>query len=219
MEFRLETGFFDPEAVKDGRLWEDSIPFRDFEQNYQPRINYLDESDPDAITHMFGLSKAEVDFVNDQEVEQIWTHVKGDFFEAIVAGKASNDVSGYYVCDRPWERGTEQVLISVELECDCNKSETQSYPRSHDGQRFGASGDPECDGCSGEGRRTAFAPVVSRAETEGLYDRKLTDRQWEILQEEIAGKEEWESIDEIVEEVMENLESYEDEHNSWGSQD
>ena len=58
----------------------------------------------------------------------------------------------------------------------------------------------------------------SREEVEELYKVKLTDRQWEILQEEVEGKEDWEDtwVD-VIDDVIENLKSYEEEHGWWDS--
>lgn len=58
---------------------------------------------------------------------------------------------------------------------------------------------------------------MNRTEIETRFATKLTDRQWNILLQEVEGKEEWELEAQVVEEVMTNLESFEREHDWWES--
>ena len=56
----------------------------------------------------------------------------------------------------------------------------------------------------------------TKEEVEDEFDVTLTKRQWEIILEEVDGREDWEEPWDVIEEVVLNIESYEEEHDWWG---
>lgn len=56
---------------------------------------------------------------------------------------------------------------------------------------------------------------MNRQDIDKQYNITLTDNQWRIIQAEVADKEDWEDADEIIQDVCENLASYEQEYDWW----
>ena len=95
---------------------------------------------------MFETYGDEQDYVYSLDEKLVWTEVQGDCSMLLLAGRHFVNRLNYYVCEIPWETGNEQVLISVEVECEC-----------YDEEKFDWGGDPDCKlGCEGEGYRTEY---------------------------------------------------------------
>ena len=59
----------------------------------------------------------------------------------------------------------------------------------------------------------------SKKEVEDFFSRKFTDKEYEIILEEVEGRDEdEESIDFVLKDVVNNLESYVAEHDWWNAQ-
>ena len=58
---------------------------------------------------------------------------------------------------------------------------------------------------------------MNKQEVETLHGVKLTEKQWDIVVAEVAGKEDWELEAQVIEEVVNNIEGYEAEHQWWDS--
>lgn len=56
---------------------------------------------------------------------------------------------------------------------------------------------------------------MNRQDIDKQYGITLTDNQWRILQAEVADKDDWEDTDEIIQDVCQNLASYEQEYDWW----
>ena len=146
-----ENGFYNIEAVKDGSIFEGELTFTQFEEKYKPAINHLDKyATPEVPTRMFETYCEEVEYVQSKDEKYVWTWVDGDACSLLVAGYSYVNRLGYYVCEEPWETGNEQVLLSVEVECECydevamENEEREEY------------GDPSCTVCEGYGLKTEY---------------------------------------------------------------
>ena len=58
---------------------------------------------------------------------------------------------------------------------------------------------------------------MNKQEVESLHNIKLTDKQWDIVVAEVAGKEDWELETQVIAEVVGNIDEYEKEHDWWDS--
>ena len=58
---------------------------------------------------------------------------------------------------------------------------------------------------------------MNRQQIEADYKITLTDNQWRILQAEVAEKEDWEDTDGVIQDVCDNIVSYEQEYAWWES--
>lgn len=59
----------------------------------------------------------------------------------------------------------------------------------------------------------------NKKEVEDFFSRKFTDREYEIILEEVEGRDEdEESIDFVLKDVVNNLEDYVAEHDWWNAQ-
>lgn len=142
-----ENGYYNIEAVKDGSIFEGEMTFTQWEEKYKPVVNHLDKyAGPNNVSRMFETYGAEQEYVQSVDEKRIWTWVDGDCSSLIIAGYHYVNRLGYYVTEEPWETGNEQVLLSVEVECEC-----------YDDEKFDWGGDPDCKlGCEGEGYRTEY---------------------------------------------------------------
>ena len=142
-----ENGYYRLDAVKDGSIFEGEMTFTQWEEKYKPIKNHITKyPDTNAEFEMFETYGEEVGYVNSVDPKYVWTEVQGDCSMLLVAGRAFVNRLGYYVCKEPWETGNEQVLLSVEIECEC-----------YDDEKFDWGGDPDCKlGCEGEGYRTEY---------------------------------------------------------------
>lgn len=59
---------------------------------------------------------------------------------------------------------------------------------------------------------------MNRQEIESQYSVTLTDNQWRILLSEVENKDDNETTDEVVLDVVTNIVSYEQEHQWWETQ-
>ena len=57
--------------------------------------------------------------------------------------------------------------------------------------------------------------AMNRDAIDKQYGIALTDNQWRIIQAEITDKDDWEDTDEIIQDVCQNLASYEQEYAWW----
>lgn len=146
-DLMTDNGYYRLDAVKDGSIFEGEMTFTQWEEKYKPVINHLDKySTPEMPSRMFETYGEEVEYVNSVDPKYVWTWIDGDCSSLLIAGKAFVNRLGYYVCKEPWETGNEQVLLSVEVECEC-----------YDDEKFDWGGDPDCKlGCEGEGYRTEY---------------------------------------------------------------
>lgn len=59
---------------------------------------------------------------------------------------------------------------------------------------------------------------MNRQDIDSQYSVTLTDNQWRILQQEVAGKDDNETAEEVILDVITNLADYEEEHAWWDSE-
>ena len=152
-----DNGYYNIEAVKDGSIFEGEMTFTQFEEKYKPVINHLDKyAGPNNVTRMFETYGPEVEYVQSRHEKYVWTWVDGDCSSLLLAGYHYVNRLGYYVCEEPWETGMEQVLLSVEVECECYDEEAYATTLPN-GVEILESGDPNCEhGCEGQGYRTEY---------------------------------------------------------------
>lgn len=157
-ELWTDNGYYNIEAVKDGSIFEGEMTFTQFEEKYKPVINHLDKySTPAVPVRMFETHGPEVDYVKSVDEKRVWTWVDGDCSSLLLAGYHYVNRLGYYVCEEPWETGNEQVLLSVEVECECYDEEAYGPYTLPSGYEYWESGNPDCElGCEGQGYRTEY---------------------------------------------------------------
>ena len=154
-----DSGYYNIEAVKDGSIFEGEITWTQFEEKYKPVINHLDKySTPEMPTRMFETYGAELEYVQSVDEKRVWTWVDGDCSSLLIAGQHWVNRLGYYVCEEPWETGMEQVLLSVEVECECYNEDGYEIPYSNpELGTYTEYGHPDCQlGCEGQGYRTEY---------------------------------------------------------------
>ena len=146
-DLMTENGYYRLDAVKDGSIMEGELKYSEWQDKYKPIKNHITKyPDINAEFSMFETYGEEVEYVNSVDPKYVWTEVQGDCSMLLIAGKAFVNRLAYYVCEEPWETGMEQVLLSVEVECEC-----------YDDEKFDWGGDPDCKlGCEGEGYRTEY---------------------------------------------------------------
>ena len=80
-------------------------------EKYKPIKNHLD-STSSWNNHMFETYGDDVEFVNNQPYENIWTWVSGDDGGTyLVSGRYYINRIGYLVCTVPWTEEALEVLI------------------------------------------------------------------------------------------------------------
>jgi len=152
-----ENGNYTQAQLDDGSIMEGELTWEQWESKYKPVINHLDKySTPEMPSRMFETYGEEVEFVASKDPKYVWTYIQGDMSDLLVAGASFVNRLGYYVCEVPWETGDEQVLISVEVECDCYKEQGYGPFTFPNGDEYWENGDPECQQCEGYGLRTAY---------------------------------------------------------------
>jgi hypothetical protein len=150
-----DNGYYNLEAVKDGSVWEGEMKWSEWFDKYKPINNHLDKYAHDE-SYMFETYGPELEFVQATQPEKVWTLIEGDCSTLILAGYHYVNRLGYYVCEEPWETGDEQVLLSVEVECECYDEEAYAFTLPN-GVEIWESGNPDCDkGCEGAGYRTEY---------------------------------------------------------------
>ena len=146
-DLMTENGYYRLDAVKDGSIFEGELKWDEWVEKYKPIKNHITKyPNKDADYEMFETYGDEQDYVYSLDEKLVWTEVQGDCSMLLLAGRHFVNRLNYYVCEIPWETGNEQVLISVEVECEC-----------YDEEKFDWGGDPDCKlGCEGEGYRTEY---------------------------------------------------------------
>lgn len=146
-DLMTENGYYRLDAVKDGSIFEGELKWDEWVEKYKPIKNHITKyPNKDADYDMFETYGDEQDYVYSLDEKLVWTEVQGDCSMLLLAGRHFVNRLNYYVCEIPWETGNEQVLISVEVECEC-----------YDEEKFDWGGDPDCKlGCEGEGYRTEY---------------------------------------------------------------
>jgi hypothetical protein len=56
---------------------------------------------------------------------------------------------------------------------------------------------------------------ADRKQLQSHWNRKFTNRQWEILCDQVSNADEDEDVNEIIIDVITNLDSYEQEYRDW----
>lgn len=135
------------------------MKFSDWLKKYKPINNHLEEhSTPQNPEMMFQTSAAELDYVKSRAEKHVWTMADAGRSTLLRAGFHSVNALAYYITQEPWETGNEQVLLSVEVECECYNAE--GYEHKHANPELGTYtdyGDPNCDNCGGFGLITEYA--------------------------------------------------------------
>jgi len=140
-ELWTDNGYYNIEAVKDGSIWEGEMTYTKWSEKYKPVQNHLTK----YKQIQFETYGEEQEYVFAQDHKYVWTWVDGDCSSLLIAGTHYVNRLAYYICEEPWETGDEQVLLSVEVECQC-----------YDDEKYEYGGDPECKLCEGEGYRTEY---------------------------------------------------------------
>ena len=126
-------------------------------EKFKPIKNHLDKyAGPNNVSRMFETYGPEVKYVQSRHEKYVWTWVDGDACSLLLAGYHYVNRLGYYVCEEPWETGNEQVLLSVEVECECYDEEAYGPYTLPNGHEYWESGNPECKVCEGQGIRTEY---------------------------------------------------------------
>ena len=151
-ELWTDNGYYNIEAVKDGSIFEGEITYSEWEAKYKPTTNHLTKYDQ----LQFETHGDEVEYVKSVDPKRVWTWLDGDCSSLLVAGYHYVNRLSYYVCEEPWETGDEQVLLSVEVECECYDEEAYGPFTLPNGYEYWESGNPECKLCEGQGIRTEY---------------------------------------------------------------
>jgi hypothetical protein len=109
-------------------------------EKYKPIENGPDEE-------MFETYGADLDRVNSEEPNHIWTWVQGDMCDVILAGYHYVNRLGYYITEVPWTNEHDYCLLSEEVQCECYDDETEE-------------GKPDCVQCEGYGLITKYVEPV-----------------------------------------------------------
>lgn len=140
-----ENGYFLPEAVSAGSIWQGELDENEFVQRYRPIKNHLDpNANPNLTYGMFNTYGEEYDFVKATNEDRVWSYIDGDFVTVILPGIAGgSDRLGFYITEVPWTNPLQTVLLSVQTQCDCFDQDLFD-----DGDD---PGDPDCERCFGDG--------------------------------------------------------------------
>lgn len=145
-----DNGHYTQAVIDDGSIWEGEMKWDEWVEKYKPVKNHLDKyADPKDEYSPFETYGAEQDYVYSLDEKFVWTEVQGDMSMILIPGRAFVNRLVYYVCEVPWVEGeAKDVLISVEVECDC--FDQDKYDEGED------AGDPDCPECEGYGLRTVY---------------------------------------------------------------
>lgn len=144
-----ERGNYTRAEIEDGSIWEGEISWDTFMEKYKPVKNHLDKyADPKAEYGLFETYGEELDYVKSQDPNKVWTLVDGEMSTLVFAGYHWVNRIGFYITQEPWTDEREQVLVSVDVECDC--FDVDKYDEGED------AGDPECEECEGYGYVTEW---------------------------------------------------------------
>ena len=143
------NGHYTQAVIDDGSIMEGELKWDEWVKRYKPIKNHITKyPDPNAEFEPFETYGEEWEFVKSQDPKYVWTEIDGDMSTLLIAGIGWVNRMTYYVCEVPWETGDEQVLVSVEVECEC--FDQDKYDEGED------AGDPNCPECEGYGLRTAY---------------------------------------------------------------
>ena len=149
MNLMNDNGNYTQSQVDDGSIMEGELKWDEWVEKYKPIKNHITKyPDPQSSFEMFETYGEEWEFVKSQDPKYVWTEIQGDMSMLLIAGVAFVNRLNYYVCEVPWETGDEQVLVSVEVECECFDQD-----KFDEGEDYG---DPDCKECEGYGLRTAY---------------------------------------------------------------
>ena len=151
MSWKLQNsnGNYTQAVIDDGSIMEGELKWDEWVEKYKPIKNHITKyPDPQSGFESFETYGAEQEYVYSLDEKLVWTEVQGDMSMLLLAGRHFVNRLCYYVCEEPWETGDEQVLISVEVECECFSQD--KYDEGED------AGDPDCPECEGYGLRTAY---------------------------------------------------------------
>ena len=147
MSLYNDNGNYTQAVIDDGSIFEGEMKWSEWEAKYKLVPNHFMQAKyPDhQPEYQFETYDEELEYINSLDPHYVWTWVQGDMCDLIIAGKAYVNRLAYYVTEVPWEDGNEQILVSVEVECEC-----------YDEDKFDYGGDPDCDICEGNGLRTEY---------------------------------------------------------------
>ena len=151
MSWKLQNsnGHYTQAVIDDGSIMEGELKWDEWVEKYKPIKNHITKyPDPNAEFESFETYGEEWEFVKSQDPKHVWTWIDGDMSSLLVAGIGWINRLSYYVCEVPWEDESQQVLVSVEVECECFDQD-----RYDEGDE---AGDPDCPECEGYGLRTAY---------------------------------------------------------------
>ena len=144
-----DNGNYTQAVIDDGSIMEGELKWDEWVEKYKPIKNHITKyPDPNAEFEAFETYGDEWEFVKSQDPKYVWTMIDGDMSSLLVAGISWVNRMVYYICEVPWEDENEQVLVSVEVECEC--FDQDKYDEGED------AGDPNCPECEGYGLRTAY---------------------------------------------------------------
>jgi len=152
-----ENGNYTQALIDDGSIFEGELKWDEWVKKYKPIKNHITKyPDPNAEFETFETYGDEWEFVKSQDPKKVWTWISGDMSDLLVAGVGYVNRLAYYICEEPWEDENEQVLMSVEVECECYKEEGYGPFTFPNGDEYWENGDPNCQQCEGYGLRTAY---------------------------------------------------------------
>jgi hypothetical protein len=74
------------------------MTFSEWATEFAPITNRFDSD-----THMFDTDGEQLDYVQSQDRDVVWSYVHGDRFTVITNGYASHNVIGYYITQHPYK--------------------------------------------------------------------------------------------------------------------
>lgn len=97
----------------------------------------------------------DMDFVNSQPANRVWTEVDGDSGTYVIAGKCWVNRIQYYVTEVPWDSEHIEVPSECWRECDCITEENDYEPAL------------DCASCGEEG--TIRIPIETVEDLKAIY--------------------------------------------------
>jgi hypothetical protein len=141
---RNDNGNYTLDTITSGAIWEGEMSHDAWVEKYKPIDNHLNKY-ADKQFETYGADK---EFVQDQDAENVWTWVTGDNADLLLPGFHYVNRFAFFVCEEPWTEEDQQVLISVEIECEC--FDQDKWDEGAD------AGDPDCQKCEGYGLRAEY---------------------------------------------------------------
>lgn len=113
-----------------------TLTIDEWAETYKPIKNPNNNWSSEMTYSAFETYSPDLDKVLAQDNKFIWTEVDGDDGVYIVEGYSLVNRIQYYICEVPHEDKFQQVLVSLEQDCEeCENPETDNY----------------CDECGGSG--------------------------------------------------------------------